>query len=56
MVAGNDLCTEYGIKLLRRPLINNRDEDVSREVYSGGMVEEGYSSNARSPTVLVEVT
>ena len=35
--------------------MNNRDEYVSREVYSGGMVEHGYSSNARSSTVIVEV-
>ena len=32
------LVTKFGIKLLRRPPDNNRDENVSREVYMNSML------------------
>ena len=52
----NNLNTEFGIKLMRRPPSNNRDEDVSREVYMNDMLSQGYSCTARSPTVLCEAS
>ena len=49
---GTGLKTPWGIKLIRRPPLNNRNESQSRRRYKGSMLTEGYNPEARAPPVM----
>ncbi len=46
------LVTPYGIKMIRRPPLNNRDEGQSRKQYESCILSNGYQPEFRAPPVM----